>query len=564
MDVEKGLCIVNSYSNKDNVNILTALLVKHGVEHVVVCPGSRNAPLVHNFNEHPELECHPVTDERSAGFMALGLALQTSNKPVAVCVTSGSALLNVLPAVAEATYQNCGIIVISADRPAQWIDQLDGQTLPQQGALGDFVAKSVSLPEPHNDEERWYCARLVNEAFIALKRTSKSVHINVPITEPFFDFSTEVLPEVRRTQLIKWENEEHQEQLLSNICRARRPMIVFGQIRRYVIQDDYTAEVMNRLPVLYEPLSIDEMPVCLTDEMISVIDSEDKAYHPDLVMYFGGHTVSKRLRQYLRKLPKSVHVIMINEDGELRDVTMHADVVVQGDTYEVQKEVYMSILYGTMNTDEAYVRKWEDLRNRVAEAHSAFKPEYSSMLAVKLFEERCSGSTIYYANSMAVRLGSIYADHYIGCNRGVNGIEGSLSTAAGASLADPDEQVFCVIGDLSFFYDENALWQKQLGGNFRILLLNNGGGAIFRSLKGLESSPARDTMVSASHSTSAEGICKQFSVLYNKVEDEVSLMRGIEWLASVENDRPVLLEVITNGAQDEKVYKEYLKWIGRK
>lgn len=545
------------YSNKDNVNILTQLLVKHGVEHVVVCPGSRNAPLVHNFNEHPDLECHPVTDERSAGFMALGLALQTGNNPVAVCVTSGSALLNVLPAVAEATYQNCGIVVISADRPAQWVDQLDGQTLPQQGALGGFVTKSVSLPEPHNDEERWYCARLVNEAFIALKRTSKSVHINVPITEPFFDFSTADLPKVKPTKLIKWENEANREILLREICKARRPMIVFGQIRRYVIQDDYTSKVAEKIPVLYEPLSIDEMPVCLTDEMISVIDSKDKAYHPELVLYFGGHTVSKRLRQYLRQLPKSVQVIMINEDGELRDVTMHADVVVQGDTYEIQKEVYMSILYGTMNVDEAYVMKWADLWSRVEEAHSAFMPEYSSMLAVKMFEESCNGCTTYYANSMALRLGCIYADHYIGCNRGLNGIEGSLSTAAGASLADPDEQVFCVIGDLSFFYDENALWQQQLGGNLRILLLNNGGGAIFRSLKGLEASQARDTMVSASHNTSAEGICRQFSILYNKVEDAISLERGIDWLTSIENDRPVLLEVITDGAQDEKVYKEY-------
>lgn len=550
------------YSNKENVNILTTLLVMHGVEHVVVCPGSRNAPLVHNFNEHPVLECHPVTDERSAGFMALGLTQQL-NTPVAVCVTSGSALLNVLPALAEATYQNCGIIVISADRPAQWIDQLDGQTLPQLGALGEFVAKSVNLPEPQNDEERWYCTRLVNEAFISLKRTSKSVHINVPITEPFFDFTTEELPEVRHTQLIKWENEDHREIVLSEIQKARRPMIVFGQIRRHVIKNEYTMDVAKKIPVLYEPLSIDEMPVCLTDEMISVIDSEDKAYHPDLVLYFEGHTVSKRLRQYLRKLPKSVHVIMINEDGELRDVTMHADVVVQGNTCEIHKNVYMSIL-NESDVDKAYVKKWADLSSRVEKAHNTYKPQFSSMLAVKMFEERYSGNIIYYANSMSVRLGCIYANHYIGCNRGLNGIEGSLSVAAGASLANPDEQVFCVIGDLSFFYDENALWQQQLGGNLRILLLNNGGGAIFRSLKGLEDSPARDAMVSASHSTSAEGICRQFSILYNKVEDEVSLESGIEWLGTIENNRPVLLEVVTDGAQDEKVYKEYLKWIGKK
>ena len=546
------------YCNKENVNILTALLVQHGVEHVVVCPGSRNAPLVHNFNEHPDLYCHPVTDERSAGFIALGLTQQL-HAPVAVCVTSGSALLNLLPAAAEATYQNCGIVIISADRPIQWVDQLDGQTLPQQGALGEFVAKSVSLPEPHNDEERWYCTRLVNETFISLRRTSKSVHINVPITEPFFDFTTEELPRVRRTQLIMWENEKHQDLLLNEIRKARRPMIVFGQIERSIIQGDYTIDVAKKIPVLYEPLAIDEMPVCLTDQMISALDCEDKAYHPDLVLYFGGHTISKRLRHYLRKLPKSVHVIMINEDGELRDVTMHADVVVQGDTYDVHNYVYKSIIYGTLEVDKEYVKKWADLRSKVEKAHLAYDPEYSSMLAIKLFEENYNGETIYYANSMSVRLGSIYAKHFIGCNRGLNGIEGSLSVAAGASLADPEKNIFCVIGDLSFFYDENALWQQQLSGNLRILLLNNNEGAIFRNLKGLEASPARDTMIAASHNLSAEGICQQFSITYKKVTDDTELQNGIKWLRSVQSERPVVLEVITDPAEDEKVFKDYYK-----
>ena len=134
------------YSNKENVNILTALLVAHGVRHAVCCPGSRNAPIVHNLNECPDIQCYPVTDERSAGFYALGMS-QALSQPVAVCVTSGTALLNLAPAVAEAYYQQRPLVVISADRPPQWIDQLDGQTLPQPDALGRFVRKAVTLPE---------------------------------------------------------------------------------------------------------------------------------------------------------------------------------------------------------------------------------------------------------------------------------------------------------------------------------------------------------------------------------------------------------------------------------
>ena len=186
------------FSNKNNVNILTALLVQHGVRHAVVCPGSRNSPLAHNLNECPDITCYPVTDERSAGFYALGMS-QALGKPVAVCVTSGTALLNLAPAVAEAYYQHVPLVVISADRPPQWIDQLDGQTLPQPDALGRFVAKAVSLPEPRDEEEHWYCNRLVNEALIV---RHAPVHINVPITEPFFDFTTASLPLERRIELL--------------------------------------------------------------------------------------------------------------------------------------------------------------------------------------------------------------------------------------------------------------------------------------------------------------------------------------------------------------------------
>jgi 2-succinyl-5-enolpyruvyl-6-hydroxy-3-cyclohexene-1-carboxylate synthase len=143
------------YSSKVSVNILTSLLIKAGVEHAVVCPGSRNSPIVHNLNECDEIQCYPVTDERSAGFFAMGICQQVQ-QPVVLCVTSGTALLNTCPAVAEAYYQHLPLIVISADRPAMWIDQLDGQTLPQRDALGKLVKKAVNLPEPHTDDEHWY------------------------------------------------------------------------------------------------------------------------------------------------------------------------------------------------------------------------------------------------------------------------------------------------------------------------------------------------------------------------------------------------------------------------
>ncbi|MDE7086553.1 MAG: 2-succinyl-5-enolpyruvyl-6-hydroxy-3-cyclohexene-1-carboxylic-acid synthase, partial [Prevotella sp.] len=271
------------YSNKENVNILTSLLVAHGVRHAVVCPGSRNAPIVHNLSECADIKCYPVTDERSAGFYALGMA-QCLNQPVAVCVTSGTALLNVAPAVAEAYYQHQSLVVISADRPQQWIDQLDGQTLPQSDALGRFVRKAVTLPEPHDDESRWYCNRLVNEALVV---RHAPVHINVPISEPLFGFSVAELPVERKIEC-QWA--DISSITLNHVTRmfmqAKRPLLICGQ-----------------------PLNANY------DEAV-VLVGDDERYVPDFVLYTGGSIVSKRLKRFLRKAKETW---VVNETGEVTD-----------------------------------------------------------------------------------------------------------------------------------------------------------------------------------------------------------------------------------------------------
>ena len=534
------------YSDRENVNIVTELLVRHGVKHVVVCPGSRNAPLVHNFHAHPSLVCHPVTDERSAGFMALGIAQQDRTCPVAVCVTSGSALLNLMPAVAEASYQHCGFVVVSADRPRHWIDQLDGQTLPQEDALGRFVAKSVSVAEPHDDEERWYCNRLVNEAFVALYRTDRPVQINVPIAEPLFSFSTKELPPQRVVRYIPWDNELWRNAVMRMVEKSSRPMVVMGQMPCGSVPADYAMQVAEKVVMLYEPLAIDEMPRCLTDEMLAAMTGDVNRFMPDLVLYLGNNTVSKRLRQFLRRLPVTCNVVMVDEEGELKDVSMHTDYVLHGRTEDVVRDVFMSWLHKDKCCEDDYLDAWKGLYHEAARQLVDSGTDDLQAMAVKYFEDEYGeDEVVHYANSTAIRLGCRFAsNHYIYCNRGLNGIEGSLSTAAGASLVMQDEgNVYCVIGDLSFFYDENALWQTQLTGNLRILLLNNGGGSIFRTLKGLDASPARDVLVAAQHGFSAEGVCRQFGLTYRMVDSTDTLADGIQWLGSVESKRPVVLEV---------------------
>ena len=512
------------YSNKENVNILTSLLVAHGIRHAVVCPGSRNAPIVHNLNECPDITCYPVTDERSAAFYALGMA-QCLGQPVVVCVTSGTALLNVAPAVAEAYYQHQPLVVISADRPQQWIDQLDGQTLPQPDALGRFVKKAVALPEPDDAETRWYCNRLVNEALIVRRGP---VHINVPISEPLFDFTVDALPRERKIEC-QWADVS--QLLLRHVAtmfmQAQRPMLISGQ-----------------------PLNAHY------DEAVALIGSDER-YVPDFVLYTGGSIVSKRLKRFLRQAKETW---MVNEEGEVSDPFMNLTHVIQGDGEMVADYIRFML----EQQPHPFVQLWDELLAKIRQQADDYEPAYSQMATVKYFEqqlplqlERAGGeAAVHYANSTAIRLANIYARHPVYCNRGVNGIEGSLSTAAGFSVVS-DKQVFCVIGDLSFFYDQNALWNQNLRGNFRILLMNNGKGGIFDMLPGLEQSPARDRYVAAQHQTTAEGICRQNDIGYLKATNQREMQQGIDWLLQTASSRPLLLEVQTASATDERAYRDY-------
>ncbi|EGC19200.1 2-succinyl-5-enolpyruvyl-6-hydroxy-3-cyclohexene-1-carboxylic-acid synthase [Prevotella multiformis] len=548
------------YSSKENVNILTSLLLKGGITKAVVCPGSRNSPIVHNLCACPGIACYPVTDERSAAFVALGMTL-AENEPVAVCVTSGSALLNTAPAVAEACYQNRPLIILSADRPAQWIDQQDGQTIHQQGALAPHVRKSVTLPEPHDDEERWYCNRLVNEALDAcMLEGGGPVHINVPVSEPLSGYGTLQLPDERRILLHRSVADAARvSDMAADFFCGEKPMIVLGQMIPEVVGESLEdIEALRRVAVvLQEKLADDDLrPAQPIDEVLESI-GDDTSYRPDHLIYIGGTVVSKRLRHFLRKCACRMSVT-VNERGDCCDTFMHATDILQGAPEEV-----LALLAREAKGVErkAFTDRWERAFDRAAAVRRNFRPDYSQLAAVKAFHEKMQAEDIdgelFYANSSAVRLGNIFSNQYLYVNRGVNGIEGTLSTAVGYALARQDEEdVYCVIGDLSFFYDQNALWNEQLPPNLSILLLNNGGGGIFRQLPGLERSPYRDSAIAAGHTASAEGICQAYGLVYLSARNGQELSRALDSFFHAE-EGPVLLEVFTRPEADARVLKDY-------
>lgn len=548
------------YSNKENINILTRLLIDFGVKKAVVCPGSRNAPILHNLYSNGAIKCFSVTDERSAGFCALGMSL-SSGEPIVVCVTSGSAVLNLAPAVAEAYYQNVPLIVLSADRPAQWIGQSDGQTIAQSHILEPHVRQSVHLKEPHTAEESWHCNRLVNEALLACSRNASApVHINVEISEPLFDYTIETLPTQR---LIRWhatdENIFLMEEIAKSFATASKPMIVIGQMAMATYEGlrSSVEQLENYAVVLREKLSdTATAPAQCFDEVIASLENNE-TYAPDFLLYVGGTIVSKRLKNFLR-IAKPCRSVLVDEWGDVRDTFMTLTDLIQTTPKNALQVLAQQI---TNKAATNFAALWREKLKKAQRHALDFIPEYSQMMVVKRFHalylNAGKNSFLVYGNSSALRLGNIYATNHLLVNRGVNGIEGTLSTAVGYSIDKQNAgKVYCVLGDLSFFYDQNALWNQRLGSNLVIVLLNNGGGGIFKQLPGFEQSPSCDEYVCANHQTTAKGVCEQHHIAYFAAHNAHELEAGLQQLF-VDRNTSVLLEVFTNATIDAEMIKTY-------
>lgn len=552
------------YSNKQSVNILTSILVARGIRNAVVCPGSRNIPIVHNLSECEDIDCHPVTDERSAAFYALGIALATK-EPVVVCVTSGSAVLNTSPAVAEAFYRHIPLIVISADRPSEWIDRQDGQTMRQLNSLGNIVKNQVEIEDFFSGDavKSRHACLLLNTALNAAVRGCKGpVHINMHLDEPLFDFTTMSLPSCCNIRMIGSDNNGmavQGEEVLEKFVKSGSKMLVIGQLEyRDAETDAVIRELRKRLVVVNEPLS--SAYSCLMD--MALADGKtlsSKFAHIDFLLSMGGNIVSKRLKKFLRDADVA-ECWEINKSAEIHDTFMHQTGVICCDEKAFLKSLLdrISRAETTEGTHrDIFLDSWNGLLNRVASAAERYEPSFSQLMAVRQFEYSLLDMEydyeVHYANSMAVRLGCIYSQHYIWCNRGINGIDGSISTAAGFSLAT-DAMVFCVSGDLSFFYDQNALWNAKLRGNLRILLINNGGGFIFRQLKGLDSADKSMPYIMGSHIVDAHGICEQNDIGYLSARNELEYQTALVHFLTETTSRPIVFEVFTDADVDKKEY----------
>ena len=308
------------------------------------------------------------------------------------------------------------------------------------------------------------------------------------------------------------------------------------------------------------------------EQVLSVV-GDDEAYMPDFILYVGGNIVSKRLKQFLRKAAKHAKVWRASRDGDFIDTFMHTDRIFQCDPDQLGDALTD---FDQTYKDEVddFIQLWEGALLKAKHKTFEYEPAFSSMATVKYFETEYHANSlgdtrecrVFYGNSMAIRLGCLFARQFVHCNRGVNGIEGTLSTAAGLSRylseyhhpdAKKQQKVFCILGDLSFFYDQNALWNQNLNGSLRIIVLNNGGGAIFGKFKGLKESQAREKLVMAEHQTSAVNACQANDIVYLGADDMKTMQYGVDQLIHTESDRPMLLEVFTDIEYDNRVWEDF-------
>lgn len=558
------------YPKKELAQIVISACTQFKIETVVISPGSRNAPLTIGFSNHPKIETLSVVDERCAAFFALGIAQQTQ-KPVAILCTSGSALLNYYPAIAEAFYSNIPLVVISADRPKHLIDIGDGQTIRQENVFENHILFSANLIE--NEKYKTRNSQLIGEALQISISKKGPVHINVPFDEPLYETVNELtkynFPHISLSSL---DNSHINYAELGQIWNsAEKKMILVGvnypdaalhSLMDLYADDDSVLLLTETTSNLRHSKAIDSI-----DQLIfSLDDAEFKQLKPDILITFGGMVVSKRIKRFLRDYQPIHHW-----DIDARKAT---------NTYFCLSEFIQTTpvdFFSHFNkfitpTKSNYQTQWLASRNERREKHKTYFKDLKHS-DFKVFEQVLNTvpeqTNLQISNSSIIRyaqLFSIKESIHIFCNRGTSGIDGSTSTAIGAASKSKKQTVF-ITGDLSFFYDSNALWNANIPKNFRIIIINNSGGGIFKIIPGPGTTNAAKYFETP-HCLTAEHLCKMHGFDYQKAftTENVALeLNGFfetnTEINSAFSKKPKILEIFTPSAENDVVLKEYFKYI---
>ncbi len=553
---------MKQFSSKRSIQILAHLLKEYGILDLVISPGSRNAPLAIHFSETEAFNCYSIVDERSAAFVGMGMA-KSLKKPVAITCTSGSAAANYYPAITEAFYQNTPLLILTADRPNDFVDIFDGQTirqkdLYQQHSYGDF---QLLEDEKENADDENFAT--VKKAIELCFEKQGPVHINIPLAEPLYRLVSEQpnYPAVEKT--IQKKNYEIPSNLIAEWNTSKRILILVGT-------RDYSEELEMQLSQLVKNHSVvvlkeansnlrhDKFFGHIDRYIFNFGDEDFQHYGPDLLITIGQNVVSKKVKQFLRNAKPKDH--------------WHIHEVWQPDTFfsltekiETKAEQFFAKLLNHITLEpKAYYNLWDVLRDKKDLKHEEFclNTYYSDFKFFEILSQKLPENiNLHFSNSSAIRYAQLFdfQKNSVYCNRGTSGIDGSTSTAMGFAMKSPKQTVL-VTGDLSFFYDINGLWNNYIPPYTRIIVFNNGGGDIFKIIPGPDSTNALDEFIMTKHHKSTELMAKNFGFSYTKVEDEDTLFRVLDNFFKSDL-QPKILEVNTQEIENAQILKDYFKFL---
>lgn len=563
---------------------------KHGIENVIISPGSRSAPLTLAFVRHKHLNCKVVADERSAAFIALGIAQQTG-KPVVLVCTSGSAAYNYAPAIAESYFQQIPLLVLTADRPPEWIDQLDGQTIRQNNIYGKHVKENYTLPVDLSHKDAvWHVGRVVSEA-INLSKTfpPAPVHINAPFREPFYppiqnqdeedinslsdnqikyDNDIKIIEQIHSRPKIRTQN---WLELLEVWNNTEEKLIVGGQMH----YNERLISALNGLEVTVISDVISNLHTVknsIQHQDVFLMNRENlEELRPDLLITFGKSVISKNLKKFLREY-RAVEHWHIQPAGQVADTFQSLTKVVPlNPSYFFRKVLEKQTRFAESYRQSFFVDNWRGTDAEIKKLNTTFFEEqpFSEFEAVKMLMEKLpERSNFHLANSMSVRYANylnldkeIHKQVEVFANRGTSGIDGSTSTAIGHAIADEEKLNILLTGDVAFFYDRNAFWNDYLPKNLVVILLNNYGGGIFKMLPDCTKQPEVDEFFVVKQPLQAKKLSEEFELEYAFCEDKNSFQKTLEntEFDIQKRNRVTIIEVKTDIAINTKVLQDYKK-----
>ncbi len=558
------------HSQKIVTQIISANFLANEIEHIVISPGSRNAPFIIEFTHHPDFKSYSIVDERSAGFFALGMAQQLK-KPVVLVCTSGSALLNYYPAIAEAFYSQIPLIVLSADRPKKWIDQGEGQTIRQHGVFQNHSYFDVSLLEDKQENAIEQNTNNIQKAIRIAYEKQGPVHINVPFDEPLYET-------INQTQItskpigIDLSDKIYTEEELTGYEKiwntADKKMILVGQ--------HHPSEFLQKQ---LEKFAKDSSVIILTENISNVyhndfinnIDqnifsleyNQQSELKPDILITVGRNLISKKIKQFLREHKPKHHWHV--EKTKIPPNTFD----VLNKHFDTAPEMFFSqfLFLVKPKQNKNYKNKWLSVKQENKIKHDRYLSEtsYSDLKVFDLlFQKIPENYSIHWGNSSTVRYAQLFdfgKKSLNFSNRGTSGIDGSTSTAIGAACASRTPGLL-VTGDISFLYDSNGLWNKYIPIDFKIIVINNGGGDIFNFIPGPSKTKALNNFFVTEHKFKAKHLAEMFGFEYVLADNLRNLNTKLDTF--FKNHQALqILEIDTSEVNNHQILKDYFSFLSK-